>query len=68
MRWTNLSEGIPTDFDLDYMIWGEGWRCPAVASLDPETGEFFDPQSYTTHIKPTHWLALPARPSRRKDG
>ena len=64
MNWTPIAETPPTQQKLKFMVWGDDWRHPAVAAFDPETGEFFDPESYATHHGPTHWMVLPDPPRR----
>jgi hypothetical protein len=64
MPWTRIKDTKPKNAAEDFMIWGEGWRYPAIASFDPETGEFFDPDTCSTLVDPTHWMALPDPPER----
>lgn len=68
MHWNSIAETTPGTCDEEFMVWGKGWRYPAFASFDQETGEFFDPVSCATHTDPTHWMALPDPPGRSAHG
>lgn len=68
MQWNRIAEATPESGDEEFMVWGEGWRHPAIASFDPETGEFFDPESCSTHVDPTHWMAMPDPPGPATTG
>ena len=47
-------EQPPRDIEEEFLAWGDGWRYPRLASYDPETGEFFDPDSCATYDDVTY--------------
>jgi hypothetical protein len=57
MGWQSINEYPPNDLDEGCLVWGHGWRYPRLASYDPETGEFFDPESCATYNDVTYWWA-----------
>ena len=64
MYWQPITKAVPVNDVATFMVWGNGWRHPEIAAFDPDTGEFFDPTSFATHVDPTHWMSLPDPPGR----
>lgn len=62
MRWHDITRTVPCNCSAPMMVWRDGWRFPALAAFDPDTGEFFDPVTCLTHPDPTHWIDLPTPP------
>ena len=61
MGWQAIKEQPPKGIEEEVLVWGDGWRYPRVASYDPETDEFFDPESCATYNDVTYWWApIPA--------
>ena len=65
MGWQSINEQPPKDIEEEFLVWGNGWRYPRVASYDPETEEFFDPESCSTYDDVTYWWSpIPALDNR----
>ena len=63
MGWKSINDQHPRDIEDEFLVWGDGWQFPRLASYDPETEEFFDPESCSTYDDVTYWwAAVPAAP------